>query len=125
MFCLILQRQVTSQLHQFLVDSQLSGMERLLLAANVTSMKKLLDADEEELGNHGITSAMVHRLTVKLKKYIIKHPEVDNDEDGKNLCEKYRRPLNQLNIVTHKSFRGAILSFEQSNYTFHAGAWRV
>ncbi|XP_065882670.1 uncharacterized protein [Dysidea avara] len=74
-------REVTSQLHQFLVESQLSGMERLLLAANVTSMKKLLDADEEELGNHGITSAMVHRLTVKLKKYINKHPEVDDDED--------------------------------------------
>ena len=87
-----MQREVTSQLHQFLVESQLSGMERLLLAANVTSMKKLLDADEEELGNHGITSAMVHRLTVKLKKYINKHPEVDDDEDSKSIC-KYNRNL--------------------------------
>jgi len=84
-FCVTLQHQVTSQLHQFLVESQLSGMERLLQAANVTSMKKLLDADEEELGNYGITPAMVHRLTVKLKKYVKKHPEVDNDEDSKIL----------------------------------------
>jgi len=76
---------VTTQLHQFLLESQLSGMERLLVAAKVTSMKKLLDVDEEELGNYGITSAMVHRLTVKLKKYIAKHPEVDNDEDSKDL----------------------------------------
>ena len=75
---------MTTELHHFLVDSQLIGMERKLVAANITSMKKLLDADEEDLGAYGITPVMVHRLTVKLKKYIIKHPEVENDESNIN-----------------------------------------
>ena len=75
---------MTTQLRKFLVESQLAGMERKLMAANITSMKKLLDADEEDLSTFGITSIMVHRLTVKLKKYIAKHPEVENDESNRN-----------------------------------------
>ena len=75
---------MTPELHHFLAESQLIGMERKLVAAKITSMKKLLDADEEDLGAYGITPAMVHRLTVKLKKYITKHPEVENDESNIN-----------------------------------------
>ena len=59
------------------------------MAANITSMKKLLDADEEDLSAFGITSIMVHRLTVKLKKYIAKHPEVENDESNMNRGNEY------------------------------------
>lgn len=75
---------MTAELHHFLAESQLIGMERKLIAANITSMKKLLDTDEEDLGAYGITPVMVHRLTVKLKKYITKHPEVENDESNIN-----------------------------------------
>jgi len=90
---------VTSELHHFLVESQLAGLERKLIAANVTSMKKLLDVDEEELGTYGITPSMVHRMTVKLKKYIMRHPEVENDENITNrgniivLSHCYYKPL--------------------------------
>ena len=52
------------------------------MAAHITSMKKLLDTDEEDLGAYGITPAMVHRLTLKLKTYITKHPEVEYDESN-------------------------------------------
>ena len=83
---------MTPELHHFLVESQLTGMERKLLAANITSMKKLLDTDEEDLGAYGITPVMVHRLTVKLKKYINVHPEVENDESNvnKGKCLNYK-----------------------------------
>ena len=77
------QRHVTSELHHFLVESQLIGMERKLIAANITSMKKLLDTDEEEFGAYGITPSMVHRMTLKLKKYITKHPEAEYDESNR------------------------------------------
>ena len=80
------------------------GMERKLMAANITSMKKLLDTDEEDLGAYGITPAMVHRLTLRLKKYIIKHPEVENDESNTNGGKHYHFSITYSNRTVNVKY---------------------